>query len=213
MMAMLALLLLVVLLGLGLGLEEKPYIIRVESENGSPLRTSADPLSQIIGSIAQGSMIAAYEELDLGNGVMAYRVGELEGWVMEGVVVVGQPDPEVASEEAVAVPKAAPVAEEMGEEEKDEKKEEDEVEETVKPVQVASTPDATPAAVHVGGGVVPEQGAVTPEGTVAATEGSSLRFLLTHHFTVFSAAFDRVLKLVGKVMGMAKALLGLKCTV
>ena len=40
-----------------------------------------------------------------------------------------------------------------------------------------------------------------------------MRSLLTHHFAVLAAAFDRVLKLVGKVMGMAKALLRLKGTV
>jgi hypothetical protein len=68
------------------------YILRVVSADGAALRMEADAESQIMGSIAEGSMVAAFEERVLGSGIRAYRVGETEGWVVgAGVEVVRVP--------------------------------------------------------------------------------------------------------------------------
>ena len=68
--------------------EDKKFILRVISSTGTNLYVNHEKASGIVGSIGEGSVIGAYEKHIHEDGSVAYRVGNQEGWVIEGVELV-----------------------------------------------------------------------------------------------------------------------------
>lgn len=87
------------------------YVLLVTGSKGSVLRQTVDAESAIIGSVSEGSIIAAYEEVKLESGKLAYRVGETEGWISENVQVVTRPSRAATVETNIASASAEPVKE------------------------------------------------------------------------------------------------------
>ena len=182
-------------------MNDKPFILRVSGANGSPLRLSSDPNSQIIGSIAEGSMIAAYEELIIGEGdVKAYRVGETEGWVMEGVELVSKPDPEAEAaevEEVVTEPEEVQASASINTEaERKVEEVEEEGEKDESGVAGAPEPPAPPAPESEGNAIVEETSMWSDVGTSAIAAGMSM--------------LKGLFKVLRKVFRVLEGLLGMK---
>jgi hypothetical protein len=92
-MTVLFLSILLVFFCIGLAEDEKPYVLRVVTPEGSQLFVSADASSGVIGSIAEGSVIAAFEKADVPGGPF-YRVGKEEGWIRGGITLIQSPETE-----------------------------------------------------------------------------------------------------------------------
>ena len=89
-----------------LGDEDKKFILRVIGSTGTNLYLNHEKLSGIVGSIGEGSVIGAYEKFVHKDGSIAYRVGNEEGWVIEGIELVSD-----SSSEEEAIDKSTTKAE------------------------------------------------------------------------------------------------------